>query len=96
MDVAADAGDGGHADARAAAGFYHPSGEGRRQAQPRQPDDVPVLSIRDRGSLSLHGADFGVAQGSLAILDKASGEFRTVNGGAASQPGSIRGGAHSA
>jgi carbonic anhydrase len=41
----------------------------------------PCISIlADRGSLSLHGAYFGVAQGSLAVLDKASGEFRKVSG----------------
>jgi carbonic anhydrase len=41
----------------------------------------PCISIlAERGSLSLHGAYFGVAQGSLAVLDKASGEFRAVNG----------------
>jgi carbonic anhydrase len=41
----------------------------------------PCISIlAGRGSLSLHGAYFGVAQGSLAVLDPASGEFRTVHG----------------
>ena len=41
----------------------------------------PCISIlAGRGSLSLHGAYFGVAQGSLAVLDRASGEFRSVNG----------------
>jgi carbonic anhydrase len=41
----------------------------------------PCISILvDRGKLTLHGAYFGVAQGSLAVLDKASGEFRAVNG----------------
>lgn len=41
----------------------------------------PCISIlAERGSLALHGAYFGVARGSLAVLDKASGEFRTVNG----------------
>jgi carbonic anhydrase len=41
----------------------------------------PCISIlAGRGSLSLHGAYFGVAQGSLSVLDKASGEFREVNG----------------
>ena len=41
----------------------------------------PCISIlAGRGSLTLHGAYFGVAQGSLAILDAASGEFRKVNG----------------
>jgi carbonic anhydrase len=43
----------------------------------------PCISIlAGRGSLTLHGAYFGVAKGSLAVLDTASGEFRTVNGGA--------------
>jgi carbonic anhydrase len=41
----------------------------------------PCISIlADRGKLSLHGAYFGVAQGSLSVLDSASGEFRAVNG----------------
>ena len=41
----------------------------------------PCISIlAGRGSLALHGAYFGVAQGSLAILDAARGEFRKVNG----------------
>ncbi len=41
----------------------------------------PCISIlAGRGSLSLHGAYFGVAQGSLSVLDRASGEFRAVNG----------------
>jgi carbonic anhydrase len=40
----------------------------------------PCISIlAGRGSLSLHGAYFGVAQGSLSVLDQASGEFRTVS-----------------
>ena len=41
----------------------------------------PCISIlADRGKLSLHGAYFGVAQGSLSVLDQKSGEFRAVNG----------------
>jgi carbonic anhydrase len=41
----------------------------------------PCISIlAGRGSLSLHGAYFGVAKGSLSVLDQASGEFRAVNG----------------
>lgn len=41
----------------------------------------PCISIlAERGALSLHGAYFGVAQGSLAVLDTATGEFRKVNG----------------
>ena len=43
----------------------------------------PCISIlANRGSLALHGAYFGVAKGSLAVLDTASGEFRAVNGAA--------------
>jgi carbonic anhydrase len=43
----------------------------------------PCISIlADRGTLTLHGAYFGVARGSLSVLDKASGEFRKVNGAA--------------
>jgi carbonic anhydrase len=41
----------------------------------------PCISIlADRGKLSLHGAYFGVAKGSLSVLDQKSGEFRAVNG----------------
>lgn len=41
----------------------------------------PCISIlADRGSLALHGAYFGVAKGSLSVLDTESGEFRRVNG----------------
>ena len=41
----------------------------------------PCISIlAERGSLSLHGAYFGVAKGSLSVFDRASGEFTTVNG----------------
>ena len=40
----------------------------------------PCISIlAGRGSLTLHGAYFGVAQGSLSVLDQANGEFRTVD-----------------
>lgn len=40
----------------------------------------PCISIlADRGTLMLHGAYFGVAQGSLSVLDTASGEFRKVS-----------------
>lgn len=43
----------------------------------------PCISIlADRGSLALHGAYFGVAKGSLSILDRASGAFKAVNGAA--------------
>jgi len=41
----------------------------------------PCISIlANRGSLALHGAYFGVAKGSLSVLDKASGTFKAVNG----------------
>ena len=41
----------------------------------------PCISIlANRGSLALHGAYFGVAHGSLSVLDKASGTFKAVNG----------------
>jgi carbonic anhydrase len=43
----------------------------------------PCISIlADRGKLSLHGAYFGVAKGSLSILDQASGEFRVAGASA--------------
>jgi carbonic anhydrase len=41
----------------------------------------PCISIlAERGKLHLHGAYFGVARGSLSVLDRATGEFRAVNG----------------
>src|SRR5258708_7478019 len=41
----------------------------------------PCISIlADRGKLQLHGAYFGVARGSLAVLDRKTGEFAAVNG----------------
>ena len=43
----------------------------------------PCINIlAERGKLHLHGAYFGVARGSLSVLDQASGEFATVNGSA--------------
>ena len=39
----------------------------------------PCVSILvERGKLKLHGAYFGVARGSLSVLDPASGEFHAV------------------
>jgi carbonic anhydrase len=39
----------------------------------------PCIQILvDRGKLQLHGAYFGVAEGSLFVLDKATREFRSV------------------
>ena len=35
-----------------------------------------VRILAERGKLQLHGAYFGVAQGSLSVLDAATGEFR--------------------
>jgi carbonic anhydrase len=44
----------------------------------------PCISIlAGRGRLQLHGAYFGVAHGSLSVLDRGSGEFRAVSGLAA-------------
>jgi carbonic anhydrase len=41
----------------------------------------PCISIlANRGSLTLHGAYFGVAHGSLSVLDETSGTFKAVNG----------------
>src|SRR5712672_349763 len=37
-----------------------------------------VKSLAERGELSLHGAYFGVAEGSLSVLDQAAKEFRSV------------------
>lgn len=42
-----------------------------------------VRILVERGRLSLHGAYFGVAAGSLSILDPDSGEFRTIDAQAA-------------
>jgi carbonic anhydrase len=41
-----------------------------------------VKILVDRGKLALHGAYFGVARGSLSVLDKATGEFKPVSGSA--------------
>ncbi|ETR77940.1 carbonate dehydratase [Afipia sp. P52-10] len=41
----------------------------------------PCISILvERGTLALHGAYFGVAKGSLSVLDRATGNFVTVDG----------------
>ena len=37
-----------------------------------------VQMLVERGKLKLHGAYFGVAEGSLFVLDKATKEFRSV------------------
>jgi len=39
-----------------------------------------VRAAVERGDLSLHGAYFGVAEGSLFVLDQAAKEFRRVQG----------------
>jgi carbonic anhydrase len=38
-----------------------------------------VRILAERGKLQLHGAYFGVAKGSLSVLDKATGEFTKVD-----------------
>ncbi len=39
----------------------------------------PCVSIlAERGKLQLHGAYFGVAKGSLSILDRSTGEFKKI------------------
>ena len=39
----------------------------------------PCVSIlAERGKLQLHGAYFGVAKGSLSVLDRATGEFKKI------------------
>ena len=43
-----------------------------------------VQSLAERGELQLHGAYFGVAEGSLFVLDPAAKEFRGVREGARS------------
>jgi carbonic anhydrase len=37
-----------------------------------------VRSVAERGNLNLHGAYFGVAEGSLFVLDQTAKEFRSV------------------
>jgi carbonic anhydrase len=37
-----------------------------------------VQSLVARGELQLHGAYFGVAEGSLSVLDPTAKEFRSV------------------
>jgi carbonic anhydrase len=37
-----------------------------------------VQTLAERGELHLHGAYFGVAEGSLSVLDQAAKEFRGV------------------
>jgi carbonic anhydrase len=39
-----------------------------------------VRSRVEAGEMSLHGAYFGVAEGSLFVLDQAAKEFRGVGG----------------
>jgi carbonic anhydrase len=46
----------------------------------------PCVNILvSRGKLQLHGAYFGVAEGSLAVLDPDSGEFHPVTESATTQ-----------
>ena len=37
-----------------------------------------LRKLVERGSVTLHGAYFGVAKGELSVLDKATGDFRAV------------------
>jgi carbonic anhydrase len=37
-----------------------------------------LRKLIERGSVTLHGAYFGVAAGELSVLDKATGEFKPV------------------
>lgn len=39
-----------------------------------------ISTLVERGKLHLHGAYFGVARGSLWVLDQESGQFTTVDG----------------
>jgi len=43
-----------------------------------------VRTLAERGELKLHGAYFGVAEGSLFVLDQAAKEFRSVRESASS------------
>ena len=61
------------------AGFRRADREGRGVPQPGKPDDVSVRADRGRARRdAIHGAYFGVAEGSLFVLDKAAKEFRSV------------------
>ena len=62
------------------AGFHRPDREGRGVPQPGKPDDVSVRAHRwsSAANCDLHGAYFGVAEGSLFVLDQAAKEFRSV------------------
>jgi len=44
-----------------------------------------VRTAVERGELLLHGAYFGVAEGSLFVLDKTAKEFRSVREAVASK-----------
>ena len=39
-----------------------------------------LRKLIERGAVTLHGAYFGVAAGELSVLDRATGEFRAVDG----------------
>ena len=62
------------------AGFHRPDRKGRGVPQPGKPDDVSVRARprSNAASMHLHGAYFGVAEGSLFVLDQAAKEFRSV------------------
>ena len=57
--------------------FHRPDREGRGVSQPGEPDDVPVRAGRwcEKGAMDLHGAYFGVAEGSLFVLDPTRRNF---------------------
>ena len=67
-------------DRETMAEFHHPDREGRGVPQPGKPDDISVRADRgrDAASLQLHGAYFGVAEGSLFVLDPVAKEFHSV------------------
>ena len=48
--------------------------EGKRKVTALEQVDLSI----ERGEMVLHGAYFGVAEGSLFVLDKATKEFRRV------------------
>lgn len=55
--------------------------EGCSVPQPGKPDDLPfVQQAVDAGQMQLHGAYFGVAEGSLFVLDQVAKEFKRANG----------------
>ncbi len=53
--------------------------EGRREAVPRKPQNLPVREgPRGPGKLDLHGCFFEISEARLLVLRELSGEFYTI------------------